>query len=135
MVKDFINKLEGYKTALVELHWTSYGLKQHDLCNDFLEIVCDFQDAISEQLQADKEWKRGTLKPVSVNLSNGRDGFLKFLQEVRKEVEKQYDGVKDEAMKSLFDDFYENTKSYIYQAKNDLRLEECIRQEIKKVIG
>ena len=51
-VLKFINKLEGYKTAVKNLHWSSKNLSQHKLFDDVADSLSDFQDKVSEVEQA-----------------------------------------------------------------------------------
>lgn len=51
-VLNFINKLEGYKTAVKNLHWSSKNLSQHKLFDDVADSLSDFQDKVSEVEQA-----------------------------------------------------------------------------------
>lgn len=51
-VLDFINKFEGYKTAIKNLHWNSKNLSQHKLCDDIAQEISGFQDIVSEVEQS-----------------------------------------------------------------------------------
>jgi hypothetical protein len=38
-VLSFVNKCEGWKTAIKSLHWDSKNLSQHKLCDDIADKV------------------------------------------------------------------------------------------------
>ena len=48
----FVNLLEGYKSAIKNIHWNSSSLEQHKLCDDVAETIADFQDIVSEVEQS-----------------------------------------------------------------------------------
>ena len=41
-VLNFINKIEGWKTAIKSLHWDSDSLSQHELCDKIADSISDF---------------------------------------------------------------------------------------------
>lgn len=47
-VLEFVNKLESWKTAIKNLHWSSKNMSQHKLCDDIADRIADFQDQVSE---------------------------------------------------------------------------------------
>ena len=51
-ILNYVNTLEGYKTAIKSLHWNSKNLSQHKLCDDIAERISDFQDQVSEVEQS-----------------------------------------------------------------------------------
>ena len=44
----FINKLEGWKTAIKSLHWSADNMSQHKLCDDIASDIAAFQDKVSD---------------------------------------------------------------------------------------
>ena len=48
----FINKCEGWKVQIKELHWSSKNLSQHKLCDDIADAISDFEDLVSEVEQS-----------------------------------------------------------------------------------
>lgn len=47
---DFINKLEGYKTAVKGIHWENTNNAEHKTCDDFYSAIGDYQDSIAEDM-------------------------------------------------------------------------------------
>jgi len=44
----FIQRLEGYKTALKGIHWHGYNFTVHKQIDEILDDVSEFQDTIAE---------------------------------------------------------------------------------------
>lgn len=75
----FVNKLEGYKTAIKQLHWDAKNMSQHELCDDIAESIAEFQDTVSEVEQS----ITGKLKINSLNPTDYKIKDLKsFVQDV-----------------------------------------------------
>ena len=51
-ILDYINKCEGWKTAIKQLHWDADNLSQHKLCDEIAEKIADLQDQIAEVEQS-----------------------------------------------------------------------------------
>ena len=51
-ILSYICDLEGWKTAIKQLHWDANSLSQHQLCDDIATIISDFQDKVSEVEQS-----------------------------------------------------------------------------------
>ena len=65
VILDYINKMEGWKTAIKSLHWDADNLSQHKLCDDIADRIADFQDQVSEVEQSiTGKLKINTLKGV-----------------------------------------------------------------------
>ena len=79
VIVDFINKLEGFKTAVKNLHWSSTSLSQHKLFDDVADALSDFQDKVSEVYQSIAgRFKLNALKPVQYEISSPQ----KFLDDL-----------------------------------------------------
>ena len=64
-ILEFINKLEGFKTAIKSLHWDAANMSQHKLMDDIADAVSDFQDQVSEVEQAiSGNLALGLLEPI-----------------------------------------------------------------------
>ena len=64
-VLEFINKVEGWKTAIKALHWDADNMSQHKLCDDIADRIADFQDQVSEVEQSiNGKLKINKLKPI-----------------------------------------------------------------------
>ena len=88
----FVNKLEGYKTAIKQLHWDAKNMSQHELCDDIADSIAEFQDTVSEVEQS----ITGKLKVNSLNPTEYKIKDLKsFVQDVLDETNSFYKKVKD----------------------------------------
>lgn len=88
----FVNKLEGYKTAIKQLHWDAKNMSQHELCDDIAESIAEFQDTVSEVEQS----ITGKLKINSLNPTEYKIKDLKsFVEDVLDATNTFYKAIKD----------------------------------------
>lgn len=91
-IVNFINKLEGFKTAVKNLHWSSSSLSQHKLFDDVADALADFQDKVSEVYQSIAgRFKLNELKPVEYEISSPQ----KFLEDVLSATKEYYSHIRD----------------------------------------
>lgn len=87
IVQQFVNRLEGYKTAVKNMHWSSRSLSQHKLMDDIAGSLADFQDKIAEVEQSiSGRAKLNTLKPQPYNT----DDPTKMLNDILKDTRMFY---------------------------------------------
>ena len=115
-VLDFINKLQGFLTAIKELHWDSSNMSQHELCDKIAGLISDHQDKVSEVAQSiSGKLPIGNLKPSEYKAS----GLKKFVEDVLKESQrflKEVEGMGDEyvGMKSDCESFISEMQRNLY---------------------
>ena len=87
-ILNFVGKLEGYKTAIKELHWrASNGLSQHKQCDEIADEIADFQDTVSEIEQGiHGNIGKNQLKAVHYEIKT----IVQFLKDVMSETTKFY---------------------------------------------
>ena len=91
VILDYINKMEGWKTAIKSLHWDADNLSQHKLCDDIAGTIADFQDQVSEVEQSiTGKLKINTLKGVTYKIKD----LKAFVQDVLDETNVFYKKVK-----------------------------------------
>lgn len=91
-VLDFVNKLEGYKTAIKQLHWDAKNMSQHELCDDIAESIAEFQDTVSEVEQSiTGKLKVNSLKPTEYKIKD----LKSFVEDVLDVTNNFYKEVKD----------------------------------------
>ena len=91
VILDYINKMEGWKTAIKSLHWDADNLSQHKLCDDIADRIADFQDQVSEVEQSiTGKLKINTLKGVTYKIKD----LKTFVQDVLDETNVFYKKVK-----------------------------------------
>ena len=139
-VLSFVNKLEGYKTAIKELHWDADNMSQHQLCDDIADRIADFQDQVSEVEQSiTGKLAVGNLKPTSYKVTN----LKKFVEDVLDETNTFYKSLESEGdtytgMKSDCESFLSDLQRNLYLVnftmKEDLkrRLRDKINEGYRK---
>lgn len=91
-VLDFVNRCEGWKTAIKSLHWDSNSLSQHELCDDIAESIAEFQDTVSEVEQSiTGKLKVNSLKPTEYKIKD----LKSFVEDVLDATNSFYKEVKD----------------------------------------
>lgn len=139
-VLSFVNKLEGYKTAIKELHWDADNMSQHELCDKIAESIAEFQDTISEVEQSiTGKLATGNLKPVSYKVTT----LKKFVEDVLDATNTFYKSLEDEGdtytgmrsdCESFLSDMQRNLYLVNFTMKEDLkrRLANRINEGFKK---
>lgn len=91
-VLGYINKLQGYLTAIKQLHWDAKNMSQHELCDDIADSIAEFQDTVSEVEQSiTGNLKVNSLKPTEYKIKD----LKSFVQDVLDETNTFYKEVKD----------------------------------------
>lgn len=89
-ILDFIETLEGYKTACQNIHWDANSISQHELFDKIKDKIAEFQDQVSEVAQSihgkiklngfhAKPYKIGTLQGFMDDLIKETTAFYKTL--------------------------------------------------------
>ena len=127
----FINKLEGWKTAIKSLHWSADNMSQHKLCDDIASDIAAFQDKVSEVQQGiqDKKINKNELNPTPYKVKN----LKSFVKDVIKDTTAFYktlDGDDYIGMRSDCESFLSTMQSNIYLT--DFTLKEDIKRKLMK---
>lgn len=126
-VLGFVNKLEGWKTAIKTLHWDSDSLSQHELCDKIADCISEFQDKVSEVEQSiNGNIDKNQLKGVSYKVTNLR----KFVEDVLDETNTFYKSLEDDGdsyvgmrsdCESFLSDMQRNLYLVNFTMKEDLK--------------
>lgn len=126
-VLSFVNKLEGYKTAIKELHWDADNMSQHELCDKIADSIAEFQDTVSEVEQSiTGKLAIGNLKPVSYKVTS----LKKFVEDVLDVTNTFYKSLEDEGdtytgmrsdCESFLSDMQRNLYLVNFTMKEDLK--------------
>ena len=137
-VLSFINKLEGYKSAIKELHWDADNMSQHELCDDIASLISDFQDQVSEVEQSmSGKLPIGNLNPTPYKVRDLRS----FVEDVLDSANSFYKGLKGDdyiGMRSDCESFLSDMQRKLYLVnftmKEDLkrRLRDKINESMPK---
>ena len=139
-VLTFVNKLEGYKTAVKSLHWNSKNLSQHKLCDDIADRISDFQDQVSEVEQSiSGNLPFNKLKGTPYTISNLKN----FVNDVISETNKFYKELQNKddkyiGMRSDVESFLSDMQRNLYLVNFTLkenRISRIIREEIDKLLS
>ena len=135
VILDYINKMEGWKTAIKSLHWDADNLSQHKLCDDIAGTIADFQDQISEVEQAiSGNLSINTLKGTTYKIKN----LKSFIQDVLKDTNVFYKKVKKLGdnyigMASDCESFLSDMQRNLYLA--NFTLKEDLKRRLKNRIN
>ena len=135
-VLSFVNKLEGYKTAIKQLHWDAKNMSQHELCDDIAESIAEFQDTVSEVEQSiTGKLKINSLKPTEYKIKD----LKSFVEDVLDATNSFYKEVKDMGdtyvgMASDCESFLSDMQRKLYLVKLTLKeeLKERLRDKINE---
>ena len=126
-VLSFVNKLEGYKTAIKELHWDADNMSQHELCDKIADSIAEFQDTVSEVEQSiTGKLATGNLKPVAYKVTS----LKKFVEDVLDATNSFYKSIEDEGdtytgmrsdCESFLSDMQRNLYLVSFTMKEDLK--------------
>ena len=135
VVLDYINKMEGWKTAIKSLHWDADNLSQHKLCDDIADRIADFQDQVSEVEQAiSGNLSINTLKGTTYKIKD----LKSFIQDVLDDTNVFYKKVKklgDDyiGMASDCESFLSDMQRNLYLA--NFTLKEDLKRRLKNRIN
>ena len=114
-----LGQLEGFKTRLKEIHWSSPNMRIHELSDEFTSTVSSFEDHIAEL--AISLW--GEVVPGELKVETPEDtDFLDLLQTVLgKAIEIKREcgtgGLMWTGIESSVDSFIADVQISIYKAK------------------
>ena len=135
LILDYINKMEGWKTAIKSLHWDADNLSQHRLCDDIADRIADFQDQVSEVEQAiSGNLSINTLKGTTYKIKD----LKSFIQDVLDDTNVFYKKVKklgDDyiGMASDCESFLSDMQRNLYLA--NFTLKEDLKRRLKNRIN
>lgn len=119
---DTLNSIEGYKTRLKEIHWSSPNMCIHELSDEFSTILGNYEDQIAElAISLWGEIVPGELEPIS----SGDMDFLSLLQtilgkaiEVKRNCES---GLMWTGIESVTDSFIADVQTYIFKVRMEYK--------------
>lgn len=125
----FVNKLQSYKTAIKNLHWSSKNMSEHKLWDDIADSVADTQDEVAEIAQGlFGNIKLNELKPRRYNITNSK----KTLNDIIKDTKLFYATIKRGetyvGIRSVVESFIAELEKFTYL------MNFCIKEDIKRNI-
>lgn len=125
-ILNYINKLQGYKTAIKNLHWSSKHMSEHKLLDDIATTVSDNQDEIAEMCQGlYGKIKINELKPKRYKITNSK----KMLYDLLRDTKTFYSSLKGRdlsGVRSVVETFIGEINKFVYL------MDMCIKEDIKR---
>jgi hypothetical protein len=134
-ILSFICDLEGYKTAIKQLHWDAKSLSQHQLCDDIATIISDYQDKVSEVEQSiSGKLPVNNLKGTPYKITT----LKKFVEDVISGVNSFYSKLKNEGdkyigMRSDTEAVLSDLQRQLYLV--DFTIKESLKQRLRNKIN
>lgn len=115
-----LNKINGYKTRIKELHWYAPTMSSHELCDKVADSLSAFEDSIAEEMQT---IAGQTVKPGEITCELPKAVTLKeFLAELLKDVYEYYN--------TLSDPKYVGTKSVVESFIHDVNVFDYLSDKV-----
>lgn len=133
-VLSFVNKLQSYKTAIKNLHWSSKNMSEHKLWDDIADSVANIQDEVAEIAQGlFGKIKPNELKPRRYNITNSK----KTLNDILKDTKVFYSTIKRGetfvGIRSSVEAFMGEMEKFKYLM--DMCIKEDIRRNMKESLN
>lgn len=123
---NYINKLQGYKTAIKNLHWSSKHMNEHKLLDDIADSVANNQDEIAEMCQGIYgKIKLNELKPKRYKITNSKKMILDMIRDTKS----FYSSIKGRdlsGVRSVVESFIGELNKFVYL------MEMCLKEDIKR---
>ena len=124
----YINKLQAYKTAIKNIHWSSNNMSEHKLFDEIEDAVADVQDEIAEVAQGVYgKLKLNELKPKRYNISSSK----KMLQDLLNDTQQFLTTLRSKELvgiKSAIEAFVGKIDQFKYL------LDFCLKEDLKRRI-
>ena len=122
----FLCKLEGYKTAIKNAHFSASNMSEHKLFDDIYKTIADSQDEIGEICQGIYgQFSKGSIKSEKYKLSSSK----KFLSDITAETSSFHKSLKGQSLvglKSVVENLLAAMNKYSYLLKL------CLKEDFKR---
>jgi hypothetical protein len=131
----YICDIEGWKTAIKQLHWDANSLPQHQLCDDIATIISDYQDKVSEVEQSiSGKLPVNSLKGTPYKITN----LKKFVEDVIKGTKEFYHKLQKEGdeyigMRSDTEAVLSDLQRQLYLV--DFTIKESLKERLRNKIN
>ena len=131
----YICDIEGWKTAIKQLHWDANSLSQHQLCDDIATIISDYQDKVSEVEQSiSGKLPVNSLKGTPYKITN----LKKFVEDVIKGTKEFYHKLQKEGdeyigMRSDTEAVLSDLQRQLYLV--DFTIKESLKERLRNKIN
>lgn len=126
-ILSYINKLQSYKTAIKNIHWSSGSMSEHKLFDEIEDLVSDTQDEVAEMAQGIYgHLKFNDLKPKRYNITTSKKMLQDLLVSTKTFLQTLNRNKELVGIKSVIENFVGEINKYIYL------LDFCIKEDVKK---
>ena len=123
---NYINKLQGYKTAIKNLHWSAKHMSEHKLLDEIADSVANNQDEIAEMCQGlYGKIKLNELKPKRYKITNSKKMLFDLLRDT-KSFNSSIKGRELTGVRSVVEAFIGEINKFVYL------MDMCIKEDIKR---
>lgn len=125
-ILNYINKLQSYKTAIKNLHWSSKRMSEHKLLDEIADSVADNQDEIAEIAQGIYgKIKNNELKPRRYKITDSRK-MLNDLIKDTKDFHSTINGKELIGLRSVVESFIGELNKFSYL------IVMCLKEDFKR---
>jgi len=134
-ILSFICDVEGWKTAIKQLHWDAKSLSQHKLCDDIAGLISDYQDKVAEVEQSiSGKLPVNNLKGTAYKITT----LKKFVEDVISGTNSFYSKLKNEGdnyigMRSDTEAFLSDMQRQLYLV--DFTVKESLKERLRNKIN
>ena len=134
-ILSFICDIEGWKTAIKQLHWDANSLPQHQLCDDIADLISEYQDKVAEVEQSiSGRLPLNNLKGTPYKVTS----LKKFVEDVISGTNSFYTKLKNEGdkyigMRSDTEAFLSDMQRQLYLV--DFTVKESLKQRLRDKIN
>lgn len=129
----YIEKIEGYKTAIKNLHWAAKNMSEHKLMDEFSDILNEYEDELAEVAQGVYgKIKLNGIKPKYYKIHSSKKCFSDILKDTNN-FHNTLKGDKLKGLRSVVESFLADVDKYIYLL-NFCVNEDNTRNRYKRII-
>lgn len=123
----YINKLQSYKTAIKNIHWSSNNMSEHKLFDDIGNSVSDVQDEVAEIAQGIYgKLKFNELKPKRYNITTSKKMLQDLLNTTKSFLQTLNRNKELIGIKSIIENFVGELNKFLYL------LDFCLKEDLKR---
>lgn len=123
----YINKLQAYRTAIKNIHWSSNNMSEHKLFDDVGNTVSDVQDEVAEMAQGIYgKLKFNELKPKRYNITSSKKMLQDLLSTTETFLQTLNRNKSLVGIKSVIENFVGELNKYLYL------LDFCLKEDLKR---
>ena len=123
----YINKLQAYRTAIKNIHWSSSNMSEHKLFDDIGNTVSDVQDEVAEIAQGIYgKLKFNEIKPKRYNITSSKKMLQDLLSTTETFLQTLNRNKSLVGIKSVIENFVGELNKYLYL------LDFCLKEDLKR---